>query len=129
MLNSTFFDTLREDYEGIAFDNWFKKKARNKEKAYIFKNESGLLQGFLYLKDEYEDEPDYLKVTPPLTPKRRMKVGTFKIEQTGFRLGERFLKIIKQLRTVHVRYGLLRRRFCPQRYVGRACENFSVRAV
>ena len=93
-LNSSFFDTLREDYEGIIFDDWFKKKARNKEKAYIFKNESGLLQGFLYLKDEYEDEPDYLKVTPPLTPKRRMKVGTFKIEQTGFRLGERFLKII-----------------------------------
>lgn len=71
-----------------------RKKARNKEKAYIFKNESGLLQGFLYLKDEYENEPDYLKVTPPLTPKRRMKVGTFKIEQTGIRLGERFLKII-----------------------------------
>ena len=46
-LNSSFFDTLREDYEGVAFDNWFKKKARNKEKAYIFKNESGLLQGFL----------------------------------------------------------------------------------
>lgn len=93
-LSSSFFDTLREDYEGIAFDNWFKKKARSKEKAYIFKNESGLLQGFLYLKDEYENEPDYLKVIPPLTPKRRMKIGTFKIEQTGFRLGERFLKII-----------------------------------
>ena len=93
-LNSSFFDTLREDYEGVVFDDWFKKKARNKEKAYIFKNELGLLQGFLYLKDEYEDEPDYLKVIPPLTPKRRLKVGTFKIEQTGFRLGERFLKII-----------------------------------
>lgn len=93
-LSSSFFDTLREDYEGIVFDNWFKKKARNKEKAYIFKNEAGVLQGFLYLKDEYENEPDYLKVTPPLSPKRRMKVGTFKIERTGFRLGERFLKII-----------------------------------
>lgn len=93
-LSSSFFDTLREDYEGIVFDNWFKKKARNKEKAYVFKNEAGVLQGFLYLKDEYADEPDYLKVTPHLTPKRRMKVGTFKIERTGFRLGERFLKII-----------------------------------
>ncbi len=93
-LSSSFFDTLREDYEGIVFDNWFKKKARNKEKAYVFKNEVGVLQGFLYLKDEYADEPDYLKVTPHLTPKRRMKVGTFKIERTGFRLGERFLKII-----------------------------------
>lgn len=93
-LSSSFFDTLREDYEGIAFDNWFKRKAQNKEKAYIFKNEAGVLQGFLYLKDEYADELDYLKVTPPLAPKRRMKVGTFKIERTGFRLGERFLKII-----------------------------------
>ncbi len=93
-LSSSFFDTLREDYEGVRFDEWFKKKARNKEKAYVFKNESGVLQGFLYLKDEYADEPDYLKVTPHLTPKRRMKVGTFKIERTGFRLGERFLKII-----------------------------------
>lgn len=93
-LDSPFFDTLREDYGGVAFDNWFKKKARNKEKAYIFKNECGQLQGFLYLKDEYENEPDYLKVTPPLTPKRRLKIGTFKIEKTGFRLGERFLKII-----------------------------------
>ena len=37
---------------------------------------------------------DYLKVQPKLTPKRRLKVGTFKIERTGFRLGERFLKII-----------------------------------
>lgn len=93
-LSSSFFDTLREDYEGNRFDEWFKKKARNREKAYIFKNETGVLQGFLYLKDEYEDEPDYLKIAPPLTPKHRMKVGTFKIEPTGFRLGERFLKII-----------------------------------
>ena len=34
-LNSSFFDTLREDYEGIKFDNWFKKKAKQKEKAYV----------------------------------------------------------------------------------------------
>ena len=31
---------------------------------------------------------------PILSPKRRLKVGTFKIDSTGFRLGERFLKII-----------------------------------
>lgn len=92
-LESKFFDTLREDYEGIKFDNWFKKKAAQNEQAYVFENESGI-KGFLYLKVEENDEPDYLKVTPNLTPKRRLKVGTFKIERTGFRLGERFLKII-----------------------------------
>lgn len=92
-LESDFFNTLREDYEGVKFDNWFKKKAAQKEQAYVFENESGL-KGFLYLKTEEPDELDYLKVTPHLTPKRRLKVGTFKIERTGFRLGERFLKII-----------------------------------
>ncbi len=93
-LSSTFFDTLREDYGGSDFDNWFKRKTRSQEKAYVFENEEGVLQGFLYLKDEYTDEPDYIKITPPLTPKHRLKIGTFKIERTGFRLGERFLKII-----------------------------------
>lgn len=92
-LNSDFFDTLREDYEGAKFDNWFKKKALQGESAYVFENEAGI-KGFLYLKIEDPDEPDYLKVEPNLTPKRRLKVGTFKIERTGFRLGERFLKII-----------------------------------
>lgn len=90
-LNSVFFDTLREDYEGRKFDNWFKRKGQ--ENAYVFE-EDGTLKGFLYLKVESPNEPDYLKVTPILPPKRRLKVGTFKIERTGFRLGERFLKII-----------------------------------
>lgn len=91
-LNSKFFDSLREDYGGIDFDNWFKKKARNKEKAYTFMDQEEL-KGFLYLKveDEYEN---YSGIDPILPPKKRLKVGTFKIERTGFKLGERFLKII-----------------------------------
>ncbi|MCI9031286.1 MAG: ASCH domain-containing protein [Clostridia bacterium] len=90
-LNDSFFDTLRADYDGQAFDRWFKKKGN--EKAYVFESNEGL-KGFLYLKLELESEPDYLKITPILAPKRRLKVGTFKIESSGFRLGERFLKII-----------------------------------
>ena len=30
----------------------------------------------------------------PFPPKRRLKIGTFKVEMNGFKLGERFLKII-----------------------------------
>jgi len=90
-LNSEFFDTLREDYEGRKFDNWFKGKGG--QKAYVFE-EKDVLKGFLYVKVELPNEPDYLKVTPNLSPKKRLKIGTFKIERTGFRLGERFLKII-----------------------------------
>ncbi|MFR7880818.1 MAG: hypothetical protein ACLU5J_04575 [Christensenellales bacterium] len=44
-LNSQFFDTLREDYNGAEFDRWFKKKAAQKEKAYTFENEDGM-KGF-----------------------------------------------------------------------------------
>ena len=93
-LSSEFFDTLREDYGGMEFDDWFKKKVRSKEKAYTFENELGIIQGFLYLKEENANETGYLQMTPPLSPKKRLKVGTFKINSTGFRLGERFLKII-----------------------------------
>ncbi len=92
-LNSSFFDTLREDYDGVKFDQWFKKKAQNNEKAYVYESDKGL-QGFLYLKVEEATEKDYSTVTPRLSPIRRLKVGTFKILSSGFRLGERFLKII-----------------------------------
>ena len=91
-LNSQFFDTLREDYNGVEFDRWFKKKAAQKEKAYTFENEDGM-KGFLYLKTEDKNEK-YDDISPKFPSKNRLKVGTFKIISTGFRLGERFLKII-----------------------------------
>ena len=40
------------------------------------------------------DDENYSDITPPLPPRRRLKVGTFKVVSNGFRLGERFLKII-----------------------------------
>ena len=90
-LTDSFFDTLREDYDGQKFDQWFKKKGN--ESAYVFENKKGI-QGFLYLKIELPNEKDYSKISPILSPKKRLKIGTFKINSSGFRLGERFLKII-----------------------------------
>lgn len=89
-INDSFFDSLREDYGEKQFNNWFYKK-RN-EKAYVFKDKN-ILKGFLYIKIENKDE-DYSDFDPILLPKKRLKVGTFKIDKTGLRLGERFLKII-----------------------------------
>lgn len=89
-LNDTFFDSLKEDYEG--FDKWFLKKYD--EEAYITINSNnGMLLSFLYLKVEDENE-NYSNITPVLSPKRRLKIGTFKVISNGFRLGERFVKII-----------------------------------
>src|SRR5690606_3403934 len=83
-LSDHFFDSLRSDYS--EFPNWFKKKSE--EFAYIFRNGSGLIDGFLYLKQENEAIPD---VIPPLPPEQRIKVGTMKINAHGTKLGERFL--------------------------------------
>ena len=91
-LNDKFFESLREDYGKFGFSNWIAKKYKSGEKAYIFKNREGL-QGFLYLKIENEEE-DYSDIEPRFEPKRRLKIGTFKINSTGLRVGERFLKII-----------------------------------
>lgn len=89
-IKDSFFDSLREDYEGIKFNKWFLNKSN--EDAYVFNNAKGL-QGFLYLKIENEDE-DYNDIEPTFKPLRRLKVGTFKINSTGLRVGERFIKII-----------------------------------
>lgn len=84
-LSDPFFDSLKADYE--EFPNWFSRKAE--DSAYVFYNETGALDGFLYLKIEDGGLDD---VTPPLPPATRLKIGTFKINPHGTRLGERFMK-------------------------------------
>lgn len=84
-----FFDTFRNAYDG--FDKWFARKCD--EEAYICRNDKNEILGFLYLKTEDEAE-NYCDISPAFPPKRRLKIGTFKVESTGFRLGERFIKII-----------------------------------
>lgn len=89
-VNDAFFDTLREDYGGIEFNNWLNKKSC--EDAYVFIKHNEL-KGFLYLKTENEDE-SYDDIEPVFSPAKRLKVGTFKISHRGLKVGERFLKII-----------------------------------
>lgn len=42
---------------------------------------------------EDRQEP-YNDIVPPFPLKKRIKIGTFKVELNGFKIGERFLKII-----------------------------------
>lgn len=89
-INDDFFLSLKEDYYG--FEKWFIKKSD--EYAYVTSNKSnGLILSFLYLKVENENE-NYSDLFPTFAPKKRLKIGTFKVINNGFRLGERFLKII-----------------------------------
>lgn len=87
-LQNSFFDSFREDYQG--FDKWFNKKAD--EISYICYSNNAL-SAFLYIKIEDEDE-NYSDIEPIFKPKKRLKIGTFKVTSNGFKIGERFLKII-----------------------------------
>lgn len=87
-LEDQFFDSFREDYFG--FDKWFNKKSE--ETAYVTHNMGNILS-FLYLKVEDKNE-NYSDIIPSFKPKKRLKIGTFKVVSNGVRLGERFLKII-----------------------------------
>lgn len=88
-IGDPFFDTFRTSYK--EFNKWFAKKCD--QEVYICKKDDKQIQGFLYLKVEGPEE-SYSNISPAFTPKKRLKVGTFKVESTGFRLGERFIKII-----------------------------------
>jgi predicted nucleic acid-binding protein len=83
-----FFASFKEDYPG--YEAWFNRKAD--ETVYVCLSE-GKPIALLYLKPEGEDE-DYTNIEPPLSKKKRLKIGTFKVSLNGFRLGERFLKIV-----------------------------------
>lgn len=87
-LEDSFFDSFREDYAG--FDKWFNRKAD--DIAYICSAEDKTL-AFLYLKVEGYSE-NYVDIKPVFSKKKRLKIGTFKVIHNGFKLGERFLKII-----------------------------------
>ena len=87
-INDSFFDSFKEDYQG--FEKWFIKKSD--ETAYVTIN-NGKILSFLYLKVENTNE-NYLDISPVFEPKKRLKIGTFKVISNGVRLGERFLKII-----------------------------------
>ncbi|HMJ67364.1 MAG TPA: PIN domain-containing protein [Cyclobacteriaceae bacterium] len=89
-LKDPFFDSFREDYRLPPFDQWFSKKAD--EICYVCYQDQAV-SAFLFVKVEEENEV-YRDIAPAFEPKRRLKIGTFKVILNGYKLGERFLKII-----------------------------------
>lgn len=89
-LENKFFDSFRNDY--LGFDKWYNSKAGDNAMAYVC-YEEGDIKAFLYMKLEDEKE-NYSNISPTLSPKKRLKIGTFKVVSTGLRIGERFLKIV-----------------------------------
>ena len=88
-VRDTFLDSFRLDYP--EFDSWFNRKAD--DTAYICTTEAGNVVAFLYIKPEGRRE-DYSDINPIFERDKRLKIGTFKVISNGFKLGERFLKIV-----------------------------------
>ncbi|SFM20547.1 hypothetical protein SAMN05421830_12049 [Desulfomicrobium norvegicum] len=84
-IDNIFFDSLKLDYK--EFEDWFVKKSD--KFALVHSTVPGTIDGFLYLKIEDEAHED---IVPKLPKKQRIKLGTFKIDAHGTRLGERFIK-------------------------------------
>ena len=87
-LNDSFFDSFREDYN--EFDNWFKSKFD--KVCYVCYSDNNLT-AFLYIKVEDETE-NYSEIKPAFEKKKRLKIGTLKVISNGYKIGERFLKIV-----------------------------------
>lgn len=87
-LTNEFFLPLKDDYPD--FENWFNRKAD--ETVYVCRSDTKLI-GLLYLKVEGK-ETDYTDITPSFSKKKRLKIGTFRVALNGYRLGERFLKVV-----------------------------------
>ena len=76
-LNDTFFQSLKEDYQD--FEKWFFKKSNNE--AYITSRDKDIF--------------------PIFSPKKRLKVGTLKVNNNGFKLGEYFMNIAFETALTH----------------------------
>ena len=87
-IDDPFFDTFRNDYG--EFDKWFLKKSDNV--CYVCYNDKQLV-AFLYIKIEDENE-NYSEIEPTFKRKKRLKIGTLKVISNGYKIGERFLKIV-----------------------------------
>ena len=90
-VDDPFFDSLKEDYVDSDFRKWFKEKSIEGRKCWVY-HEDEMIKALLMLKEE--NEP--IETSPPIPAGRRLKIATLKVELSGFKLGELFLKMAFQ---------------------------------
>ncbi|MFZ3383251.1 MAG: hypothetical protein WA144_04930 [Candidatus Methanoperedens sp.] len=90
-IEDPFFDSLKEDYKDFIFRKWFKEKSIEGRKCWVYK-EDDEIKALLMLKEEYET----VETSPQIPAGRRLKISTMKVDLSGFKLGELFLKMAFQ---------------------------------
>jgi rRNA-processing protein FCF1 len=83
----SFFDSLKRDYNG--FETWFKERKKEGRKCWVYFKEGGSIGALLVYK--VESEP--IDSVPPLPAKKRLKLSTFQVTHTGYKIGELFIKL------------------------------------
>ncbi len=85
-LNDPIFCSLKNEYKD--FNQWWSKISREGRKAWVYRKDNHLA-AILILKIENEA----IDATPPLPKSNRLKICTFKVSDTGKKIGELFIKI------------------------------------
>ena len=89
--NDPIFDTLKIDYPN--FEKWWQKISREGRKAWVYFDAEQRIGAILIYKIEEEAIPS----EPPIIANRRIKISTMKVSQTGYKIGELFIKLTVQL--------------------------------
>lgn len=88
-IDQPFFDSLKEDYGEEAFKEWYEDKCiKQSRECYVYEV-GGTVKAFLMLKEE----SDPIETDPPIPAGKRVKIATLKVDLTGSKIGELFLKI------------------------------------
>jgi hypothetical protein len=85
-INDPIFTSLKEEYAEFI-DRWG-KISREGRKAWVYFKGDRL--GAILI---YKIEDEAITSNPPLPEKRRLKISTFKVTYTGYKIGELFTKI------------------------------------
>ena len=88
-LASSFFDSLREGYDG--FDTWFRDKARDNRKAWVYRDENDSLEAICIYAVQSDEQ---INDATERLPGQALKLCTFKVGNAvrGRKIGELFLK-------------------------------------
>lgn len=86
-INDPFFCDLKRDYND--FTSWFTNISREGRNCYVYFKSKDRIGALLI----YKDETESIDSMPPLPLAHRLKLCTFKVEETGYRLGELFIKL------------------------------------
>lgn len=89
-LKDSFFKTFINEYKPYYYE-WFNKKKG--DNVYVCKDKSGQIRALLKLKIE-ECNENYDNINPKFAPARRLKICSFKVDYTGQKLVQRFIRII-----------------------------------